>query len=170
MEKYDYLKKFINNSNAPAPRNSFTRISLQDVKDAEDRLGFEFPKSLKEFLLEIGCGVLSKSINGNAFLCYSNCLLHPKQIADIILLKEESGYVLPTVFDNEFFAEGDIPFFEICDMQFFLVMKPNSDKPDAIYDIDKPGVVIEEHFERFIWRLYHESPDYYLHIDPKLAK
>ncbi|MCC8399167.1 MAG: SMI1/KNR4 family protein [Rickettsia endosymbiont of Platyusa sonomae] len=166
MDKYNYLKKFINNSNTPAPRNSFSKIDFQDIKNAEDRLGFEFPKSLKEFLLEIGCGVLSKSINGNSFLCYSNCLLPPKQIADIMILKEESDYILPEAV--EYIEEGyikndDIIFFEVGDLSSFLVMKPSSNKPDAIYTM--LGNLIEEHFERFIWRLYHESPDYYLRVN-----
>ncbi|WP_425363837.1 SMI1/KNR4 family protein [Candidatus Tisiphia endosymbiont of Hybos culiciformis] len=166
MKRYNYLEKFINNSNTPAPRNSFTKTNFQDVKNAEDKLGFEFPESLKIFWLEIGSGVLSKSINGNSALCYANYILRPNEIADIMILKEESDYILPEAveyIEEGYIKSNDIIFFEIGDMSSFLVMKPGTDKPDAVYDM--LGRLVEEHFEKFIWRLYHESPDYYLHVN-----
>ena len=167
MEKYGYLKKYINNNKAKAPRNSFSIITAQDIKNAENKLGFEFPNHLKEFWLEIGSGVLNKSLNGLEAFDYANFILPPKQIADIMLLKDDSEFVIPGL--SEYFEEGyikddDIIFFEIGDMSSFLVMKPNSDKSNAVYDMI--GRVIEEDFERFIWRLYHESPDYYLRVYP----
>ena len=38
-------------------------------------------------------------------------------------------------------------------------MKLNSDRPDAVYYFSN---LVEESFERFIWRLYYESPTFYL--------
>ncbi|WP_375333416.1 SMI1/KNR4 family protein [Candidatus Tisiphia endosymbiont of Xenochironomus xenolabis] len=166
MGKYDYLKKYINNSKAKHPRNSFTKVNLQDIEYAEDRLGFQLPKSLKEFWVEIGSGVLNKSINGNEAFDYANYIFFPQQIADIMLLKEKSDYILPEAveyIEEGYIKDDDVIFFEVADMSSFLVMKPSSDKPDAVYD--EIGNIIEEHFERFIWRLYHESPDYYLRVN-----
>jgi hypothetical protein len=57
-------------------------------------------------------------------------------------------------------GDGDILFFEIGDMSSFLMMKSKSEKPNAVYNI--MGELIEEEFEKFIWRLYYESPTYYL--------
>jgi hypothetical protein len=165
MGKYDYLKQYINNSTAPAPRNSFTRVALQDIKNAEERLGFEFPKSLKEFWLEIGSGVINKAINGKDAFYHANYIFRPDEIADIMLLREESDYILPEAAEyigKGYIKDNDIIFFEIADMSSFLVMKPSSDKPNAVYD--EIGTLIEEYFEKFIWRLYYESPDYYIHI------
>ena len=164
MGKYEYLKKYINNTTDLAPRNIFTSVDLQDIKNAQKRLGFEFPESLKEFWLEIGTGVINKSINGKVY--YVNYIFSPEQIADIMLLREESDYILPEAveyIEKGYIKDDDIIFFEVGDMSSFLVMKPSSDKPDAVYD--EIGALIEEHFEKFIWRLYYESPDYYLYVD-----
>ncbi|WP_342269701.1 hypothetical protein [Rickettsia endosymbiont of Orchestes rusci] len=37
-------------------------------------------------------------------------------------------------------------------------MKRDTDKPDMVYDMLGGEI---DHFEKFIWRLYHESPIYY---------
>jgi len=59
---------------------------------------------------------------------------------------------------------GDLPFFRIVDSCFFLMMKLNSSNPNAIYD--QQGDLVAENFDRFIWRLYYESPFFYeeLHL------
>lgn len=162
MKKYEYLKKFIADKPGGSP-NWFGIITSEEIKEAEIRLGFEFPKSLKEFWLEVGYGFFKVSINGLINKDHVNRLCSPDQIADILLLKEES--LLITDEGVEYLDKEDIPFFELADMASFLVMKPNSDKPDAVY---RSNLLIEEHFERFIWRLYHESPTFYLDIpDPE---
>ncbi|WP_341751162.1 SMI1/KNR4 family protein [Candidatus Tisiphia endosymbiont of Piscicola geometra] len=170
MDKYNYLRKFINSKPSEPHRNFFGSISTKEIKEAEERLGFTFPRSLKEFWLEIGYGFLTTSID-KVKKDFSNRILYPQQIADIMLLKEESDYILLEAveyIEEGYIKDDDIIFFEVADMSSFLVMKPSSDKPDAIYDM--LGRVLEEHFERFIWRLYHESPDYYLHVHPDYFK
>jgi hypothetical protein len=133
--------------------------------ESEHKASIHFPKALKEFWLNIGCGHLTVGKKGNKdYECYhTNHILSPEQIADIMLLKDESEFVIPGLseyFDEGYIKDDDIIFFEIGDMSSFLVMKPNSDKPNAVYDMI--GRVIEESFEKFIWRLYYESPDYYI--------
>ena len=96
---------------------------------------------------------------------YVNYIFSPEQIADIMLLREESDYILPEAveyIEEGYIKDDDIIFFEVGDMSSFLVMKPSSAKPNAVYDM--LGNVIEEEFDRFIWRLYYESPDYYIPI------
>jgi hypothetical protein len=126
-------------------------------------LDFEFPKSLKEFWEEIGYGFFHSDITGEKVASGSDRLMSPDQIADIILLKEESGLILPEAVEymtDGYVGDGDILFFEIGDMSSFLMMKSKSEKPNAVYNI--MGELIEEEFEKFIWRLYYESPTYYL--------
>ena len=171
-KKYQYLEEYIGPHDHAVKvwqENSFLPVISKDIKEVERKTGIHFPESLKKFWLNIGCGNLTvgKESDKEHEYYHANCILSPEQIADIMLLKDESEFVIPGL--SEYFEEGyikddDIIFFEIGDMSSFLVMKPNSDKPNAVYDMI--GRVIEEDFERFIWRLYHESPDYYLHVYP----
>ena len=167
MGKYNYLRKYIENS-LSYPNNWFERIRQDEIDNAERELGFELPKALKEFWLEIGCGFLKKSITGIATTAI-NRIMDPCSVADMILLRHEDC-VLPDI--EELFDEGwidiekgEIIFFEIGDSSSFLVMKPNSIKPDGVYDM--LGRLMIDSFEEFIWRLYHESPDFYLYLDYK---
>lgn len=164
MSKYYYLKKYINNK-ASTPRNWFRLITQEEIEEAEKRLGFILPLALKEFWLEIGEGTLYVPYKGESGWL-NNYIYSPKEIADIILLKEESNLILPEAveyFDEGYIdiSKGEIVFFEVVGSDF-LVMKPNSDKPDAVYDMI--GNIVEESFERFIWRLYYESPTFYLDV------
>ena len=135
MGKYDYLKQYVNNK-APRPRNDFKPCTNVEINNQEKRLGFKFPRALKEFWLEIGYGLLHISKIGEES-SGNNEVLSPKKVADMILLRHEDQ-VLPDI--EELFDEGwidiekeEIIFFEIGDSSDFLVMKPNSFKPDGVY-------------------------------------
>jgi hypothetical protein len=162
-KKYGYLNKYIHCRKDRPYDNWFGSIAQDTVKVAEQRLGFEFPVSLKEFWEEIGFGVFRSSLSGHKTMDHTNRIMGPSSIADIILLKEESGLILPEAVEymtDGYVGDGDILFFEIGDMSSFLMMKSKSEKPNAVYNI--MGELIEEEFEKFIWRLYYESPTYYL--------
>ena len=157
--KYNYLRQFVIAPNV-IPRignNAFSLVDIKNIESSEKSLNFKFPDELKEFWLTIGEGRLISGKDG-ADLGFINYILPPDQIADILLKGGDSGYIIPWA--REQFEEGDIPFFEIGDSTDFMFFKRFSDKPDAVYDFS--GKLIEEHFERFIYRLYHESPDYYM--------
>jgi len=62
---------------------------------------------------------------------------------------------------------GKGPFFEVGNSDYFLMMKRYAKYPDGIYDI--LGDLVEPSFERFIWRLYHESSDFYIYVDTKAS-
>jgi len=162
MEKYGYLKKYINfnNFDGKRPYNWFEAISLQEIIEAEKKIGFRFPESLKEFWWKIGRGSLPNpsNLDDDFIATHFNHILRPSDIASIIL-EEEDAPILPFV--REYFQEGDIPFFEIGDSSNFLLMKRDSKYPDMVYDMSGEKI---DHFERFIWRLYHESPTYYLYV------
>ncbi len=129
------------------------------MEEAEKRLGYPFPSQLRTFYEEIGDGSFQNNHDCSIVDdgCYANCILHPKEIADIKLLGYDSGQILPSVK----FAEDELPIFEVDGGEMFFVMKPQSDKPNAVYR-DMGQGILEETFERFIWRLYYESPLYYM--------
>lgn len=168
--KFAYLKKYVDQGKYHIDtRYENCLWSLDDINEiveSEKRLGFEFPSQLKEFWVEIGRGSLPNphDLKDDFVAAHNNHIFRPKDIADIILLKEESGLILPWLLDyyNEgYLTEDDVPFFEVLASDF-LIMKPKSLKPNAIYNMI--GEIIEEDFERFIWRLYYESPTYYLDV------
>ena len=162
--KYNYLKKYIN-TQVPYPSNWFEEITLDDITKSEQNLGFEFPNQLKEFWQEIGYGALYVSKNGeNSGLV--NRIMPPEEIADIFLRREETeSNVLPFVFDD--LKPDDMIFFEIGDSSSFLIMRPKGKTPNMVYDL--AGGKIDD-FETFIYRLYHESPKYFLYLDDKDAE
>lgn len=160
MSKYEYLKKYRNPKDTKAGENSFYSVSAEKILTAEKALQKEFPKSLKVFWKDIGYGFFGASCKelGITQIDYSNRLLTPGNIVSILQEGEDSGLI--TEQGLEFLKGGDIPIFEVEGFTSYLVMKPNSDKPNAVYDID--GSIIEDSLETFIWKLYHVSPTYYL--------
>jgi hypothetical protein len=74
------------------------------------------------------------------------------------LFNEEESAILPYILED-YLQEGDVPFFHVSNSDEFLKFRLKSDKPNGIYHMG--NYLIEESLERFIWRLYHESPDYY---------
>lgn len=164
IEQYSYLKPYTVQHDHIVKtwcENSFFPVTQGEIIVAEKRLGYALPRPLVTFWLEIGCGYLTTPHCAPVdYECeFKNRVLSPDQVADIILLKEDSGYILPEVP----MFEGAIPFFEIADMYDFFVMSHKSVLPNAVYD--QYGDLIEESFEKFIWRLYYESPTYYLDIN-----
>ena len=156
MPNFDYLKPYMGKKGIG--ENRFFPISAQDIEEAEKRLGYKFPSQLRTLYKEIGDGSFQHnhdfSVTDNSF---SSCILHPKESADIKLLGYDSGLIVPSVK----FAEDELPIFEIADGANFFVMKPQSDNPNAVYQFMEGGL-IEDAFEKFIWRLYYESPLYYM--------
>ncbi|HBN22460.1 MAG TPA: hypothetical protein DD412_04410 [Holosporales bacterium] len=153
---FDYLKPYIGNMESTG--NRFHQLSLKEIENVEKRLGYKLPPQLRFFYDNVGYGFFRNnhdlSVTDNTF---ANRLLDPESAADIKLLGYDSGQILPSVK----FAEDELPIFEIADGGNFFVMKPQSDNPNAVYEFEG-GELVEESLERFIWRLYYESPLYYM--------
>lgn len=161
-QKFAYLKRYANQKKEHynISENCFWSLdNIEEIIESEKRLGFEFPQALKAFWRNIGYGYLESTDPklGKLTMDHHNKIIRPKEIADILLLKEESGLILPEAV--EYMDPDEMPFFEIGDMSSFLYMKPLSSNPNAVWGY---GEIIEEDFEKFIWRLYYESPTYYL--------
>jgi len=164
MVKYDYLKKYLGPHNHIIEtwrENSFLFLEEGEIENAEQTMGIKFPEELKDFWQEIGGGHITVSKKGATkdYACYyANRILFPREIASI--LTQGIGSEIITEEGLEYLKEGDIPFFEIADHMSYFTMKPSSDNPNAVYDID--GKMIEPSLEQFVWNLYHVSPIYYL--------
>lgn len=154
-KKYAFLERYINNPKSG--ENCFYPISLNFLQEEEERLGFKFSEQLREFYLEIGYGFFEHTHDRKQVQkVHANRLMDPGSVADIKLLGYDSGQITPDVE----FEPGELPFFEVGDGDTFLMMHPQSANPNAVYGI--LGELIEPEFEKFIWRLYYESPTYYM--------
>ena len=158
--KYDFLLSYLNppKNISGKQRNWFYSIKSQDITDAEKNVGILFPSQLKEFYSLIGYGSLSISCNApeNYIFSNANLILSPDMIENILLKGVENDYMIDSTY--ELLEPGDLPFFEIGDSTRFLLMKLNSDNPNAVWCYD---IKIEDSFDKFIWRLYYESPWFY---------
>jgi hypothetical protein len=156
VNKYGYLKKYIN---SPKVNNIFYPVSDEAIKKAEGLLKIEFPPQLKEFYREIGYGFLVAPENPpNKYSFYNtNRINPPGVISDILVDGQESGLISREAYED--LEPGDLPFFEIGDSCRYLIMKLNSDNPNAVWSVS--GIKIEDSFEKFIWRLYYESTWFY---------
>ncbi len=163
---YEYLKKYIGDQSLNG--NWFLPVSEKEVLEAELQLGIRFPSELKNFYREIGSGFLAGGCISSRDKIYSvsNHIFSPQQLSNIVLLGSDSGLIVPGA--SEYMTPGDLPFFEIGDSESFLVMKPRRENPNAIYD--EGGILIEKTFEKFIYRLYYESPSFYEDIIQKAMK
>ena len=152
-----YLSQFITDKDHNLVGNEFFSIAQASILNAEKRLDYKFPSQLKNFYQTIGSGFLVSKYDTPDVVCgYSNRIMDPESIADVLLEGYDSGQLHP----EAQFIEGDMPFFEIGEGRDFFVMRPKTDNPNAVYDMF--GSLIEDSFERFIWLLYYESPTFYL--------
>lgn len=185
MRKYEYLKEWTmeewRKRGCPHPfpvdrYNSFGELSLEKIEKAEAKLGFQFPSQLREFYLEIGCGNLVAPYNTtdeNYHFGNSNEILPPMVVAEFYkplghdprgeepeewLHSSDEQYAMSP--DHYIcMAKDCMPFFHMNSSRFLTFM-PHSSNPNAVWD-DFGEHIVEESFEKFIWRLYYEDPAYY---------
>lgn len=154
-KKFKYLEPYIDIDDTVS--NKFISLILADVEQEESRLGFKFPEQLREFYLGIGYGFFSHTHDRKIIQdCHANRLMDPTSVADIYLLGYDSGQILPSV--N--IKPGYLPFFEVGDGDVFFSLRPTDVDPNVVYGM--LGEIVEPSFEKFIWRLYYESPTYYM--------
>jgi antitoxin YxxD len=164
QKSYDYLKPFVCElSKVRHHQNYFYPVSEKELLQAEKKIGFTFPDELRRFYQEIGAGSLSLSLGQpeNRYSVGSNIIIAPEHLEDVMtgtLINEETGlYFSRDAFED--LQPGDLPFFEISDSSNYLIMKVTSENPNAVWAFG--DLKIEDSFERFIWRLYHERSDFY---------
>lgn len=124
---------FIKNSH-----HEFYELKENDLIKAEDRLGFRFPKELREFYLEIGYGF----IRGNKSAI--NRFLDPATIADITL--REDIYEFDPDLDDIYEDEDRLVFYEVNE-GVYLTLDLNDTDKSPVFFFDKK---IADSIEGFI--------------------
>ena len=151
MANFDYLRRYVSRESPPT-RNWFMPVSEDEIRAAEQRMGMSFPDALRQFYLEVGSGFLRATEGEKRVTANVNRILDPAEAAALRLGEVEGSAPL------EGFEEGDVPVFEVGD-QLFLVMRPSTAKPDAVYWMY--GEQVAPTFEDFVRRMYFEDPDYF---------
>lgn len=179
-KKYSFLEKHIHRPTdgkgetiTICNTNSFGVVSKEEIEAAERILEQPFPEQLRNFYQEIGTGYLTTPYNPpkNYEFPGVNEILPPLVAAHFykgiiehhtIKKKEEA-----LSYDDHWFSHetleivepGDLPFLEVWDSSKFLLMKPNSDNPNAVWVFG--NIKIADSFEEFIQKTYYEDPAYY---------
>ena len=159
---YSYLKKYIPGG-SDVNDNWFLPIKKQEIEQCELKMKAFFPIELKTFYREIGFGMLrSPELPPKDYRFYNYNQILPPHIAVNYMLgilenPEEDYYMSEDTY--EMLEAGDLPFFEIGDSCRYLFIKLYSDNPNAVWALG--NIKIEDSFEKFIWRLYYESPSFY---------
>ena len=158
---YPYLTQYIGHNDLSG--NYFLPVSEEEIKKAENILGYIFPSELKLFYQEIGSGTLSGGEkNSEKSHSLMNDILPPLVSArfatGVLRWDDQEHWMLEATY--ELLSLGDLPVFEIADSTSFMVMKPLSDNPNAVWyqGYEK----IEDSFEKFIYNLYYDDPAYYI--------
>lgn len=164
MGKYSFLKKYVGNNDLKGIY--FIESTAQEISDAEKEMGITFPAELKVFYQKIGHGTLSReNSEGNVILppyaaaeffnFFENSKLSEE---DFPLSTKDEEYWMSSL-GYEIIQQGDLPFFEITGSSSFMVLKPYSDNPNAVWYMGHDK--IEDSFEQFIHNLYYKSPNYW---------
>lgn len=111
---------FIKNSH-----HEFYELKENDLIKAEDRLGFRFPKELREFYLEIGYGF----IRGNKSAI--NRFLDPATITDITL--REDIYEFDPDLDDIYEDEDRLVFYEVNEGVYLTLDLNDTDKSSVFF-------------------------------------
>lgn len=172
-ENYSFLQKYIGHNDLQGIY--FLPVELEEIKTAEQKLGFSFPVQLKNFYEKIGSGILSAPDgDGNiiipplAAVAFYKPLDDPDRFdSDGNQIEIECGSYLSTEQEDYFMSSsayeaiqpGDLPFFDVYGGSQFFVMRPHSNNPNAVWSDN--GLKVEDSFEKFIWRLYYESTTFY---------
>ena len=131
LSKFDFVK----NNN-----HKFYELKENDLTEAEERLGFSFPKELREFYLEIGYGF----IRGNKSAI--NRFLDPATIADITL--REDIYEFDPDLDGIYEDEDKLVFYEVNEGVYLTLDLNETDKSPVFFFDTKIADSLEEFVEK----------------------
>lgn len=150
---YEYLKY----------RNKFQKTNEIDLEKIEQEFSFRFPDPLREFYLEVGWGeIIYKNpvFKEQAYWSGTNIFLPPQSVLCFMsgqLFDNDVFYMDETFYER--LEPGEIPFYEVGDSTYFMVLKNNHDKNYGC--VDYLGDIVAKSFEEFVYKLYYEGPEFY---------
>lgn len=115
-----FLKQIKNKKNV----FEFYKLEEEDIKDAEERLGYSFPPILRAFYCEVGYGFIKENPS------FINRIMAPDDVADF-MCEEEYQYV-----DKSIYSENEMIFFHIAD-EDFLTIEMLGDNSGAVKYFDE---------------------------------
>lgn len=130
-------------------QHQFYEITREEIRTAEERLGFSFPSELSIFYLEVGYGFINKE-NKNTF----NRLLDPDTIADITL--REGIYEFDPDLDGIYKEEDQLVFYEVNE-GVYLTLDRKTVNQSPVYFFETK---IADSLEEFMRKIDKDS-DYY---------
>ena len=123
--------------------NRFWHVDESAIAEAETRLGMKFPAALRAFFSKVGSGFWAKGTADSAWdRSLVNRIPSPRQIADLYCNKDDPWR------PNEGFGEGAIPFFDVGENTYFVVI-PKMKSSGAVYWPDGKQVVTDSLDEFF---------------------
>ena len=145
--KYNFLKPYVGYNNLKG--TYFLPIKPAQISKAEEKIGTNFPNQLKDFYIEIGEGILSCGEKyPEMYINTGGNLILPPLVAaafykplegdnrpedEYVPIDSGDGEHYMAAMTYEILQPGDLPFFEIGDSTRFLVMKPYSENPNAVW-------------------------------------
>lgn len=108
-------------------RTAFWSVSSDQLMLFETKAGVKLPPELLTFYEQVGHGRIQLSRNGEWAEFDLNIIVEPERLTSLFLRTDASFEI-----DTELVEDDDLPFFDI-GSHSYLVMRPNSADPDAIY-------------------------------------
>lgn len=129
--------------------HKFYKLTENDIKEAEERLGLAFPDELKAFYKEVGYGFLDVN-NKNSF----NRMLDPHSVADIRF--REGIYEYDPDLDDIYEEEDELVFYEVNE-GVYLTIDLGNKKQSPVYYL---GTKIADSFGEFLEKM-NKDTDYF---------
>lgn len=150
MKNFRFLKEYIVDKpqSTNEKRHIFYSVEQNEVINAENRMGNNFPNELKEFYSEIGYGFLCKDDK-----VHTNRIMHPSDIADFYCEDEVYSYV-----DRDLYESNELIFFDLGGEGDFLTLKLDGEDNGAVYYF---GRKVAESLKDFLIKMDQET-NYYM--------
>ena len=121
-------------------------VKEEDILNAEERMGFQFPDPLRKFYQEVGYGFIKATPN------FHNRIMPPSDVADFVCGSEEYQYVDKSIYD-----ENELVFMQIAYEDFLTIDYKNHKEGQIKYF----GDVIADTLVNFLNKIL-KKPDFYI--------
>ena len=133
------------------------KVSLDDIADAEERMGIKFPESLLKFYREYGYGFVNNKRHA------INKLLAPGNCADIRLREDayEEDSFLETIWEDNGMEEWSLIFFETYPGMYIAIGLDDGKIYSPSFGLEEEPIAdsLEEFLEEIVEPEYWVDPD-----------